>query len=102
MAYTNFKNCTEQQYKTVIYSQDCRHKIKISFNNVELEDADVYCEKLTVSSRLLPTGAKRFSLDNLITKSATLILHDIDLSKVIDPVNISIGTFSVLALSLIN
>ena len=92
MAYTNFKNCTEQQYKTVIYSQDCRHKIKISFNNVELEDADIYCEKLTVSSRLLPTGAKRFSLDNLITKSATLILHDIDLSKVADPVNISIGT----------
>lgn len=83
---------TSEKYKSVIYSGDCRHKLKLLFNGVELEDADVYCESLKVTSRILPNGSTRFSLDNFIAKEAELILHDIDTTKIQSPVNISIGT----------
>lgn len=83
---------TSDRYKEVIYSQDCRHKLKIWFNNIELEDADIYCEKLTVSSRIIPNGSKVFMLENFISKEATLVLHEVDLSTIKDQVKISIGT----------
>lgn len=83
---------TSDRYKEVIYSQDCRHKLRIWFNDVELEDADIYCEKLTVSSRIIPNGSKLFMLENFISKEATLILHEVDLSTIKDQVKISIGT----------
>ena len=93
MAYLNFQNCTKQEYEEVLYSQDARHKIKILFNNTELEDADLYCEKLTIKSRILANGSKVFSLNNFISKELELILHDIDLNIIQNQVEISIGTF---------
>lgn len=92
MAYTSFQNCTKQEYEEVIYSQDAHNKIKILFNNVELEDADLYCEKLTVKSRIIPNGAKVFSLNNFISQELELILHDIDTAIIQDQIEISIGT----------
>ena len=83
---------TSEKYNSVIYSGDCRHKLKLLFNGVELEDADVYCESLKVTSRILPNGSTRFSLDNFIAKEAEIILHDIDTTIIQSPVNISIGT----------
>lgn len=83
---------TSEKYKSVIYSGDCRHKLKLLFNGVELDDADVYCESLKVTSRILPNGSTRFSLDNFIAKEAEIILHDIDTTIIQSPVNISIGT----------
>ena len=92
MAYLNFQNCTRQEYEDVLYSQDARNKIKILFNNVELQNADLYCEKFTVKSRIIPNGAKQFSLNNFISKEAELILHDVDLDTIQNQVSISIGT----------
>ena len=83
---------TSEKYKSVIYSGDCRHKLKLLFNGVELDDADVYCESLKVTSRIIPNGSTRFSLDNFIAKEAEIILHDIDTTIIQSPVNISIGT----------
>ena len=79
-------------YKSVIYSEDARHKLKLLFNGVELENADVFCESLKVTSRIIPNGSTRFSLDNFIAKEAEIILHDIDTTIIQSPVNISIGT----------
>lgn len=87
MAY-NISN----EYKRIIYSGDARNKLKLLFNNVELQDADRYCERMTVKSRIVPNGAKIFSLNNFISKEAELILHDIDTSIIQDQVSISIGT----------
>ena len=92
MAYTSFQNCTKLEYENVIYSQQAEHKLKLFFNNVELQDADTYCEKFTVKPRIVPNGAKSFSLNNFISKEAELILRDIDTSIIQDQVNISIGT----------
>ena len=93
MAYINFQNCTRQEYEQTIYSGDTRNKIKIWFNNVELENADLYCEKLTRKSRILPDdSSKRFSLDNFVSQELTLVLHKIDTSIIQDQVTISIGT----------
>ena len=92
MAYTNFINCTKEEYEEQIYSGDSRHRLRIWFNEVELEDADVYCEKLTVKPRIIPNGSKVFGLDNFVSTEATLIIHDLDLSTVVNPVRISIGT----------
>lgn len=87
MAYNITKN-----YKQVIYSGGSRHKIKILFNNVELQEADRYCKRATIKSRIIPNGAKRFSLNNFISKEVEIILHDIDTSIIQDKVSISIGT----------
>ena len=92
MAYTSFQNCTKQEYENVIYSQQAEHKLILFFNNVELQDADTYCEKFTVKPRIVPNGAKSFSLNNFISKEAELILRDIDTSIIQDQVSISIGT----------
>lgn len=83
---------TSEKYKSVIYSGDCRHKLKLLFNGVELADADVYCESLKVTSRIIPNGSTRFSLDNFVAKEAELVLHDIETTIIQSPVNISIGT----------
>ena len=79
-------------YKNIIYSGDARNKLKLSFNNVELENPDLYCEKLTIKSRIISNGSKSFSLNNFISKEAELILHNVDLSLIQDQVSISIGT----------
>lgn len=80
------------EYKQVIYSGDAKNNLKILFNNVELQNADLYCEKLTVTSRIIPNGSKIFNLNNFISKEADLILHDIDTSIIQNQVSISIGT----------
>lgn len=81
---------TSDLYKKKIYSGDARHKLELSF----LENADLYCEKLTVKPRIIPNGSKRFSLDNFISKEAELILHDIELENVPSEFNISLGTLT--------
>lgn len=84
---------TADNYFEVIYSEDAKNRLRIWFNEVELEDADIYCEKLTRKWRVLPEdGNKVFSLNNFIAQELTLILHDIDLSLIQDQVKISIGT----------
>ena len=94
MAYKNFTNCTEEEYLDIIYSQDDTNRIRIWFNNVELEDADEYCISLTASNRILPNdGSQRFSLSNFIAKELDLILRDLPENTVIEnQVKISIGT----------
>ncbi len=79
-------------YLEQIYSGDAKHKLRIWFNNTELTDADIYCEKLTVKHRIIPEGSKSFSLDNFVSTQATLILHDIDLNIIQNPIKISIST----------
>ena len=93
MAYTNFTNCTKEQYETIVYSGGSKNRIKILFNGTEFQNADYYCEKVTIKSRILPNdGSKIFTLDNFISKEVELILHNVNLSNIVDPVRISIGT----------
>ena len=94
MAYTNFTNCTQEEYTEIIYSQDDKNRIRIWFNNTELQDADEYCENLSGDNRILPDdGSKRFSIDNFISRDYTLILRNIPNNVTIeDQVRISIGT----------
>lgn len=92
MAYVNLKNTTIDKYDQIIYSGDARYKIKITFNETELENADIHLEKMVRSSRVLPDDAsKRFTLDNFIAQTIQLTLHDIDTSTIQEPINISLG-----------
>ena len=94
MAYTNFTNCTEQEYLDIIYSQDETNRIRIWFNDTELENAGEYCESLKGTNRILPNdGKKIFTLDNFISKEYELVLRDLPVGTTIeDQVRISIGT----------
>lgn len=84
---------SENPYQDAIYSQGETNDLKIWFDDVELEDADRYCESITRTARIIPDdGAKRFSLDNFISTSVEVILHDVDPSVIKDQVKISIGT----------
>lgn len=93
MAYTNFTHCTVQEYVDVIYSQDDKNKAKIWFNDVELQDFSLKCEKITKKTRIIPEdGKKIFSLSNFVSTELEVILHDVDLEDIVDQVKISIGT----------
>ena len=82
---------SENPYQDAIYSQGETNDLKIWFDDVELEDADRYCESITRTARIIPDdGAKRFSLDNFISTSVEVILHDVDPSIVKEQVKISI------------
>lgn len=83
---------TSEQYRDAVFSQDARHQLKVIFNGVELFDADNYCEKFTLKSRVLPNSSKVFSLDNFVSDEAQLILHDVPLEQIVGPVEIQIGT----------
>lgn len=84
---------SENPYQDAIYSQSETNDLKIWFDDVELEDADRHCERITRTARILPdNGEKRFSLDNFISTNVEVILHDVDLDIIKDQVRIEIGT----------
>ncbi len=84
---------TDNPYLEKIYSQDDKNDLKIWFDDVELQDSSRYCEKITRTARILPDdGSKRFSLDNFISTSVEVILHNVDIENIKDQVKISIGT----------
>ena len=80
------------EYNKVIYSGDAKHKLKLLFNGVEYETANVKTESVKIKDNILSTGEERFSLDNFVSKEVEIVIHDIELSDIIEPVNISIGT----------
>ena len=83
----------ENHYQEAIYSQDDKNDLKIYFNDVELQDAGRYCEKITRIARIIPNdGSKRFSIDNFISTNVEVILHNVDLESIVDQVRIEIGT----------
>lgn len=93
MAYTNFTHCTTNEYKQVIYSQDDKNRAKIWFNGTELQYVGRLCEKITKKSRILAeNGKKIFALDGFISTELEIILHNVDIEDIQDPVEISIGT----------
>lgn len=92
MAYIPSK-CSISDYEQVVYNGETKNKLYISFGGNELIDADHYCEKLTIKSRLLKNGNNYFSLDNFVSKEATLILHKVEIGKIKDPVIIELGTY---------
>ena len=85
---------TTSIYREKVYNEDARHKLKILFNGVEYPNIDNVCEKLTINSRIIPNGNTNFALDNFISKEATLILHNVALEDIVDPVEIQIGTLT--------
>ena len=98
MAYTNFQNCTKQEYDNILYSQEDVNKCKLYFNDIEIEtltgkEADDLLEKITFKKRVLPeNGQKIFTLDNFIAEEVEIIIHDIDTSIIQDKVRIELGT----------
>jgi hypothetical protein len=80
MAYLQVKDLDKTLQK--IYSQDSydKYTLKIMFDDVELENADEYCENVTIKHRIIPYGSKSFTLDSLISKECEITLHNLDLS----------------------
>jgi hypothetical protein len=92
MAYIP-SECTQEQYRSAIYNADSKHKCYLAFNGVEYEDIDEILEKITIKSNIIDTSSKIFSLSNLISKSIEIRVHDIDLSKIQDQIELKIGTY---------
>lgn len=81
-----------EKYNNVIYSGGAIHKLKLMFNNVEYTNAMDTIENIEIKSNILSSGEDRFSLDNFISKEATIKIHDINLDDIKNPISISIGT----------
>ena len=92
MAYIP-SECTIEQYNNAIYNADAKHKCYLSFNNVEYQNVDDILSKIVIKSNLINTSDKIFMLSNLISKSIEITIHDIDVSKIQDPIELKIGTY---------
>lgn len=91
MAYNN----NSEDYNNTIYHKTgnaVENKLKITFNGVELENADNYCEEVRKSGRILPNGNKGFYLDNFVSQTVECKFRGIDTSIIQEPISISIGT----------
>lgn len=78
MAYINVNNLEKTLNK--IYYGSVKYKLRVYVNGIELENVDRYCEGMTIKHSIVPNGSKVFSLNSLISKEVTLVLHDLDLS----------------------
>lgn len=91
MAYLNVNNL--EHFTEKIYSGDNENTLSLIFNGIELEDADLHCERLTIKPRIIPNGSQSLYLDNFVSKEVELVLHNIDEEfELIGPVEISITT----------
>lgn len=79
-------------YTEVIYSGGAKHRPIIKFNGVALEDPLRVVEYIKVTRKILANGDNRFSLDNFMSTSVELVLHNTDISKIQNPVELTIGT----------
>ena len=80
-------------YNDVIYSGQAQHKLSLYFNNVEYTDANIKTEYVKIKSNILSNGEERFNLDNFVSKEVEIKIHGIDLDDILEPVQISIGTY---------
>lgn len=80
-------------YKDVIYSGEANHRLKLLFNGVEYENSNVKTESVKVTSNIFSNGDTRLCFDNFVSKTAELVIHDIDPTDIVEPIEFSIGTF---------
>ena len=92
MAYTNFQNCTQQEYKTIIYSGNAYQRLRLWVNNVEIPNMDDYCEEISVSGRIFPNGSNTFNINDLISKEVEIVVRDLTPSLFDGEIKFSIGT----------
>lgn len=92
MAYIP-SECTIEQYNKAIYSEDARHKLYIKVGETILDNPDEFCERLELTNYLLDEGSKTFHLDNLVSNTIELILHDYKLENLKEEMEIKLGTY---------
>ena len=92
MAYIP-SECTIEQYNNAVYSQDARHKLYLKIGETVVEEPDNFCESMTLKNLLLDDGSKNFHLDNFVSKSIELILHDYLLEDLTKEIDIRLGTY---------
>lgn len=92
MAYIP-SECTKEQYENIVYSPDAKNKCYLSFNGVEYSDVDETLERITIKSNIINTSSQVFSLNNLISKSIEIRIHNLDLSLIQNPIELKIGTY---------
>lgn len=92
MAYIP-KECTIEQYNNAVYSQDAKHKLYLKIGNTVVEEPDNFCESMTLKNLLLDDGSKNFHLDNFVSKTIELILHDYTIEDLTQEIDIKLGTY---------
>ena len=92
MAYIP-KECTKEQYNNAVYSQDAKHKLYLKIGNTVVEEPDNFCESMTLKNLLLDDGSKNFHLDNFVSKTIELILHDYTIEDLTQEIDIKLGTY---------
>lgn len=92
MAYIP-NECTLEQYNQAVYNEDARHKLYLKIGETVVENADDFCESMTLKNLLLDEGSKNFHLDNFVSKSVELILHDFIIEDLTKEIDIRLGTY---------
>lgn len=92
MAYIP-NECTLEQYNQAVYNEDARHKLYLKIGETVVENADDFCESMTLKNLLLDEGSKNFHLDNFHSKSIELVLHDYIIEDLTQEIDIRLGTY---------
>ena len=92
MAYIP-NECTLEQYNQAVYNEDARHKLYLKIGETVVENADNFCESMTLKNLLLDEGSKNFHLDNFHSKSIELVLHDYIIEDLTQEIDIRLGTY---------
>lgn len=92
MAYIP-SECTIEQYNSAVYDADAKHKCYLSFGGTEYKNIDDILSKIVIKSYLINTTDKVFMLNNFIAKSIEMTIHNMDTSKIKDPIELKIGTY---------
>lgn len=79
-------------YTKVIYSGGAEHNLYFKYGDSELIDASPYVSSLQSSRRLLDNGSKNFHLDNFVSQSIDLIIHDFELDDLKKEFYFELGT----------
>lgn len=83
---------TSQTYKDIIYSGNAQQKLKLWVDNTEIADIEEYCEEISMNLRVFPNGSNNFNINELISREAEIIVHDMETSTFNGTITFSIGT----------
>lgn len=85
---------TSSAYKRTIYTGGAEHKLKVIINGVaQDDDFEENVEEISINSRVFPYGSNTFNINELITKEAEMILHNVSPETLIGTIKFSIGTY---------
>ena len=87
MAYS-----VSNEYKEILYSGETDNNLYFSYGDTIVEDASPYTSSLKWTRKILNNGSNYFSLDNFVSQTIDLELHDFEITDLTKEFYFKLGT----------